>query len=186
MKCHFLLSPLQLATTRITLKNTTARDNDEKSPGKSPSTATEHGKHLIPTNPSLCSRDFLFWAAGQTLERWRGEAGAAGLTFFHKVNMEILYTWQDLKDSYRPVAGHNSTYHWEGEEWCIAFFCLKWMLRKACERGLLGCPQEHRSAGLSSAGPCAQASSAFLGNERWTEAYGFLVLPKWNRKTAWF
>ena len=186
MKCHSLLSPLQLAATCVMLKNTTARDNDKKSPRKSPSAATDHRKHLIPTNPSLCFRDFLLWALGQLLERWWGETGAAGLVLFHKVSMEILYTWQDFKESYRPVAGHNSTYHWEGEEWCIAFFCLKWMLRKACKQALFGCLQEHRSAGLSSAGPYVQVSSAFLVNERWTEAYGFLVLPKWNRETASF
>lgn len=144
-----------------------------------------HGQHLIPSNTSLCFRDFLLWALGWMLER--GETGAAGLIFFHKVNMETRYTWQDFKDSYRPGAGHHSTYRWEGEEWCIAFFCLKWMLRTACKQALLGCLRECCSAGLSSAGPYFQVSSAFLGNERWTEAYGFLALPKWNRESSsWF
>lgn len=160
---------------------------DKKSPRKSHSAATDHRKCLIPTNPPLCFRDFLLWALGQMLGCWWGETGAVDLmVFFHKVNTEILYMWQDFKDGYRPVAGHNSTYHWVGEEWCIAFFCLKWMLRKACERALLGCLQEHRSAGLSSAGPYVQVSSAFLVNEKWTEAYGFLVLPKWNTETTSF
>lgn len=159
----------------------TERDNDKRPQGRLPCSTP------CPLTLSLRFREFILWVPGHMLAHWRLKQEQQVSCFFHSINTEILYTWQGFKNKYRTITGHNSTYRWAGEEWCIAFFCLRQMLRKVCEQeALLGCLREHHSAGLSSAGPYVPASSAFLANGKWTEACEFLVLPKRNRENTSF